>query len=100
MDAYDRVTLALAAGAALGAMLLASPDAHAQTIQEDDPGWNCITMGDRSCGPTNSNGGFRSWLRSVGWGDGVDAGSGGCNGPRSRVHVDSAPAADERLQSS
>lgn len=26
------------------------------TIQEDDPGWDCTMMGDRVCGPGNSNG--------------------------------------------
>lgn len=24
--------------------------------QEDDPGWDCVSMGDRVCGPGNSNG--------------------------------------------
>lgn len=24
-------------------------------VQEDDPGWDCRTMGDRRCGPTNTN---------------------------------------------
>lgn len=56
MRMYDRVTLALAAGTAVAAMLLASPNAHAAPVQEDDPGWNCVTMGNRICGPSNTNG--------------------------------------------
>lgn len=40
--------------AALGAVAFA-PDANAR-IQEDDPGWDCVSMGDRSCGPTNTQG--------------------------------------------
>lgn len=31
--------------------------AHAQpAIQEDDPRWDCRTMGDLECGPTNAQG--------------------------------------------
>jgi hypothetical protein len=26
-----------------------------QSIQEDDPGWSCVDMGDHACGPGNSN---------------------------------------------
>lgn len=33
-------------------------DQHASTgvqLQEDDPGWNCSTMGNLICGPTEGN---------------------------------------------
>lgn len=30
-------------------VLLVRPSGH--TLQEDDPGWNCHTMGNLQCGP-------------------------------------------------
>lgn len=36
-----------------------TPAAKAQAVvfvEEDDPAWNCRTMGNRICGPGNSNG--------------------------------------------
>jgi len=29
---------------------------HNTVITEDDERWDCVTMGDRICGPSNSNG--------------------------------------------
>lgn len=50
------VVLSQAADAAPCAFAYACDGSGVQRVQEDDPGWDCITMGDRSCGPTNSNG--------------------------------------------
>ena len=61
MKMYDAVTLAMAAGAAVGAMLLASPEADGAPIQEDDAAWDCRIMGDEVCGPNNSNGVAPGW---------------------------------------
>ena len=52
----------LAAGILIGAAIgvpigPAIITAHAApAIQEDDPGWDCVSMGNRVCGPTNSQG--------------------------------------------
>lgn len=49
--------IGLALGMPVGALLAASP-ASAQpgtAITEDDPRWDCRTMGDHVCGPHNSN---------------------------------------------
>lgn len=48
-------------GAALGlpigpAIIAQAQAAPAGQTQEDDPGWDCRTMGDRRCGPTNVQG--------------------------------------------
>jgi hypothetical protein len=56
-----KVTLA---GLVAAAIVTAEPvHAHADRlgsglgrVQEDDPAWLCTTMGDRVCGPQNSNG--------------------------------------------
>lgn len=56
MKTYDRITAGIAAGAALAAMLLASPDAKADPVQEDQPGWSCVDDGNHMCGPGNANG--------------------------------------------
>lgn len=63
MLTITRVTFAAGVvfGAALGlpsgAMLVASAQAQpAPVIQEDDPGWDCRTMGRRDCGPANTQG--------------------------------------------
>lgn len=45
----------IAAALAASAALALAPVASAQPIQEDDPRWSCITMGDHVCGPHNSN---------------------------------------------
>jgi len=44
----------LAAAAAAGVVL--APAAPADPVQEDDPEWFCVTMGDHVCGPHNANG--------------------------------------------
>ena len=59
MKTTHRITLTVGVliSAAIG-VPLAGPTiaiSHATAIQEDDPGWDCRTMGDRICGPTNSN---------------------------------------------
>lgn len=43
------VLLGIPAGAAIA-------PAESAPIQEDDPGWDCRSMGDRVCGPTNVQG--------------------------------------------
>lgn len=53
--------LAFATGLALG-LAIGVPaggwisEAHAAPITEDDPAWDCRTMGDLVCGPANGNG--------------------------------------------
>lgn len=53
---------AFASGVFIGLLLgagtgVAIADAAASpTVQEDDPAWDCVTMGNRICGPGNSNG--------------------------------------------
>lgn len=49
------ITTAIAA-ALTAASLFTMPIASAGPVQEDDPGWSCITMGNRVCGLDNSNG--------------------------------------------
>ena len=44
----------MAAGAAVGAMLLADPEASGAP-QEDDPGWSCVDQGNRVCGPLSDD---------------------------------------------
>lgn len=50
-------TLALALALILGTTACEPPPEHKPTptkptkLQEDDPGWNCTTMGDKKCGP-------------------------------------------------
>lgn len=50
----------LIAASLVGFASLATPAIASATpagqIQEDDPGWDCTTMGDHSCGPTNAQG--------------------------------------------
>ena len=41
---YNIVTFIIAAGVAIGAMMLAEPPL------EDEPGWDCATMGNMICG--------------------------------------------------
>ncbi|CAA0136346.1 Uncharacterised protein [Mycolicibacterium vanbaalenii] len=49
------LVLGAAFGVPAGGVLVASAQA-APVVQEDDPGWDCRTMGDRVCGPTNAQG--------------------------------------------
>lgn len=42
--------------AATSSALYAVPVQPATVITEDDPGWSCQTMGNRVCGPGNSEG--------------------------------------------
>lgn len=67
MKLYDRLTLAMAAGALVMAGAIADPTGATLTviptpatpsvvhsvpqIEEDEPGWDCATMGNRICGP-------------------------------------------------
>lgn len=61
-DLYMPRFLATAVLASAAIALSVSPMAvtakasPAGQIQEDDPGWDCRTMGDLVCGPTNSQG--------------------------------------------
>ena len=48
------ILFGFAAGLPAGPLLIAQ--AQAAPIQEDDPGWDCRTMGDLECGPTNAQG--------------------------------------------
>jgi hypothetical protein len=48
------IAVALASIALLFA--LPAPDAVADPVTEDDPAWDCRTMGDQVCGPHNSQG--------------------------------------------
>lgn len=56
----DKLTLTIGALASFGAMLLAYPEADQpasyQSVVEDDPAWDCTTMGNRICGPSNAQG--------------------------------------------
>src|ERR1700753_2274679 len=52
----DVVKVAAAAVLTMGAVLATTPPAHADTIQEDQPGWSCVTDGNRICGPNNPEG--------------------------------------------
>lgn len=36
--------------------LASAAQAVADPISDDDPGWSCVDMGNRVCGPGNSNG--------------------------------------------
>jgi hypothetical protein len=55
------VFVGMAIGMPVGAYLapsthdIAAPAVHLATITEDDPAWNCITDGNRVCGPANTN---------------------------------------------
>lgn len=62
MKLYDRLTLAMAAGALVMAGAIAEPTViptpatpsvvhSVPQIEEDEPGWDCATMGNRICGP-------------------------------------------------
>lgn len=62
MKLYDRLTLAMAAGALVMAGAIANPTViptpatpsvvhSVPQIEEDEPGWDCATMGNRICGP-------------------------------------------------
>lgn len=64
MNLYNRLTLAMAAGALVMAGALAEPTViptpatpsvvHSVPIgqpEEDEPGWDCATMGNLICGP-------------------------------------------------
>lgn len=65
MKLYDRLTLAMAAGALVMAGAIADPagailtpatpsvmhSVPASEPEEDEPGWDCATMGNRICGP-------------------------------------------------
>jgi hypothetical protein len=49
---YRTVAVALVAIAALLALTVASNDAQQSiVIEEDDPRWDCETMGNKLCGP-------------------------------------------------
>jgi hypothetical protein len=43
-------------GLTVGVPAVTASATPAGQTQEDDPGWDCRTMGDRSCGPTNAQG--------------------------------------------
>lgn len=47
------VFVGLAFGIAAGPLVA---PAHADTINEDDPGWSCVDDGNRICGPGNAQG--------------------------------------------
>lgn len=50
--AYRAVIVAMVAMAALLALSVASNEAQqTTTIEEDDPRWDCETMGNELCGP-------------------------------------------------
>lgn len=61
MTMYNRLTLAMAAGALVMAGAIAEPTViptpatpsvvHSVQPEEDEPGWDCTTMGNRICGP-------------------------------------------------
>lgn len=66
MTMYNRLTLAMAAGALVMASAIADPAGATPTViptpatpsvvhsvqpEEDEPGWDCATMGNRICGP-------------------------------------------------
>lgn len=46
---------AIALSAIIAAIITITVPAHA-TITEDDPRWDCRTMGNLICGPTNAQG--------------------------------------------
>lgn len=48
--------LAAAAIIAMSSPRLAPVDTTTVTVQEDEPGWSCAEMGNRICGPNNSEG--------------------------------------------
>lgn len=48
--------LLLGPGLAIAGVVANVATAKADVIQEDDPRWDCRTMGDLVCGPTNSQG--------------------------------------------
>lgn len=51
------VALAVKVSLTLGALAIATHAHGTPTrITEDDPRWNCTTMGNRICGPNNANG--------------------------------------------
>ena len=57
MKRSDKITLALAAGTAVLAMLAASPDADANPGDaEDSPSFSCVLDGNQVCGPHNEMG--------------------------------------------
>jgi len=57
-----RLLVAAFACAWLGLLLLgfAQSSRPSSRIQEDDPGWNCHTMGNHICGPQHINRDFKS----------------------------------------
>lgn len=48
--------LAAAAIIAMSSPQLAPVDTTTVTVQEDEHGWSCAEMGNRICGPNNSEG--------------------------------------------
>lgn len=40
----------IVAGSIAGAIIIGHPMAQAMSPNEDEPGWNCSTMGNRICG--------------------------------------------------
>lgn len=49
------VAIGITFGVPIGPAIIATAQA-APAAQEDDPGWDCRTMGNRTCGPTNTQG--------------------------------------------
>lgn len=45
------------APALLALAVLTAPAAAAQSPQEDDPGWSCVTAGNHVCGPDSDDAG-------------------------------------------
>lgn len=60
-------TLALLGGLAVGTFAPSpgigspTPAVTAPAIEEDDPGWDCATMGNRICGPLTEDDRARGW---------------------------------------
>jgi hypothetical protein len=49
-------TLVAATAIALAPLAASLATAHADTPQEDQPGWSCVDDGNHACGPNNAQG--------------------------------------------
>lgn len=65
------LALAFVAGAGVGSL---HHRAAPPVLQEDDPGWDCATMGNRVCGPVTLHEDNATWWVTDGKGKGVAGG--------------------------